>query len=96
MWLPMTTTDIDAGSVTAHTDLHVDAGARPREHPGRSRNPLVKATGLAWLEFEKPDLDRAQVFARDFGFAVQHRDDDALYLRGTRAGSTCVVVRRSA
>lgn len=91
MWMA----EVAEGSVTPHTGLHVDAGARPGEHPGRSRNPLIKVTGLTWLEFEKPDLDRAQQFARDFGFAVHHRDDDSLYLRGTRAGSACVVVRKA-
>ncbi|CAM5680542.1 hypothetical protein SVIOM342S_03705 [Streptomyces violaceorubidus] len=45
-----------------------DQGALRGEHPGRSRNPLIKVANLAWLEFEKPDLDRAEVFARDFGF----------------------------
>lgn len=93
--MAMTPTTIEEGSVGSHTGLHVDSGRRPGEHPGRSRNPLVKVTGLAWLEFEKRDLDRAQLFARDFGFVVHHRDADALYLRGTRAGSVCVVVRRA-
>ena len=40
-----------------HRSLHSQTGARPGEHPGRSGNPLVKVAGLAWLEFEKPDLD---------------------------------------
>ena len=35
-----------------HRSLHSEAGARPGEHPGRSKNPLVKVAGLAWLEFE--------------------------------------------
>ncbi len=53
-----------------HRSLHSEAGARPGEHPGRSKNPLVKVAGLAWLEFEKPDLDRAERFGTDFGFTV--------------------------
>ena len=36
---------------------------------------MIKVADLAWLEFEKPDLDRAEVFARDFGFAVAARGD---------------------
>ncbi|MEY9857788.1 catechol 2,3-dioxygenase-like lactoylglutathione lyase family enzyme [Catenulispora sp. GAS73] len=78
---------------TAHQDLHHEQGAVRGEHPGRSRNPVVKVADLAWLEFEKPDLDRAAVFAADFGFAVAARTPEALYLRGTLPGSACVVVR---
>ena len=42
--------------VDAHKGLHSDQGALRGEHPGRSRNPLIKVRDLAWLEFEKPDL----------------------------------------
>ncbi|MCX4703645.1 VOC family protein [Streptomyces sp. NBC_01352] len=79
---------------TAHQDLHSEQGALRGEHPGRSRNPLIKVADLAWLEFEKPDLDRAEVFARDFGFGIAARGERALWLRGTFAGSPCVVIRR--
>lgn len=54
----------------AHQNLHSEQGAIRREHPGRSRNPLIKVTDLAWLEFEKPDLDAALAFVRDFGFEL--------------------------
>lgn len=53
-----------ADVITAHQDLHSERGALRGEHPGRSRNPVIKVADLAWLEFEKPDLDRAEVFAR--------------------------------
>ncbi|MFD8766268.1 VOC family protein [Streptomyces mirabilis] len=79
---------------TPHQDLHSEQGALRGEHPGRSRNPVIKVADLAWLEFEKPDLDRAEVFARDFGFAVAARTEGELWLRGTFAGSPCVVIRR--
>ena len=46
--------------VGAHNDLHSEHGAVRGEHPGRSRNPVIKVADLAWLEFDKPDLDRAQ------------------------------------
>jgi hypothetical protein len=42
--------------VGAHNDLHSEHGARKGEHPGRSRNPVIKVADLAWLEFEKSDL----------------------------------------
>ena len=50
--------------------------------------------GLAWLEFEKPDLDRAEQFGTDFGFTVADRTADALVLRGRQAAAACLVVRR--
>ena len=43
-----------------HTGLHSEQGALAGEHPGRATNPVVKVHDLAWLEFEKPDLDRAE------------------------------------
>jgi len=80
--------------VTAHHDLHSEHGARRGEHPGRATSPVIKAAGLAWLEFEKSDLDRAEAFARDFGFGVHARTPDTLALRGARAGAPCVLIRR--
>src|SRR5215469_790229 len=77
-----------------HRSLHSQTGARPGEHPGRSRNPLVKVAGLAWLEFEKPDLDRAGRFGADFGFTVADRTPETLLLRGRQAAAACLVVRR--
>ncbi|MDX3262084.1 VOC family protein [Streptomyces sp. MI02-2A] len=79
---------------TPHQDLHSEQGALRGEHPGRARNPVIKVADLAWLEFEKPDLDRAEVFARDFGFAIAARTERELWLRGTLAGSPCMVIRR--
>jgi catechol 2,3-dioxygenase-like lactoylglutathione lyase family enzyme len=80
--------------LTAHQDLHSEHGAERGEHPGRVRNPVIKVADLAWLEFEKPDLDRAERFARDFGLAIAAHTTDALYLRGTLPGSHCLVIRR--
>ena len=73
---------------------HSDNGARPGEHPGRSRNPVIKAIDIAWLEFEKPDLTRAEAFARAFGFHTPQRGPDEVQLRGARAGGPCVILRR--
>jgi catechol 2,3-dioxygenase-like lactoylglutathione lyase family enzyme len=80
--------------VGAHTDLHSDQGARKGDHPGRSGNPVIKVQDIAWLEFEKPDLARAEAFARAFGFATALRTNDELHLRGTDPRSRCVIVRR--
>ena len=72
---------------TAHQDLHSERGAEPGDRTDRARNPVIKVEDLAWLEFEKPDLDRAERFARDFGMSQAARTPDTLYLRGARTGS---------
>src|SRR3974377_2478457 len=77
-----------------HRSLHSETGALPGEHPGRSGNPLVKVAGLAWLEFEKPDLDRAERFGADFGFTVADRTPETVLLRGRQAAAARPVGRR--
>ena len=77
-----------------HQGVHSEAGAVHGEHPGRSRNPVIKVAGLAWLEFEKSDLDLAERFAVDFGFVVADRTPDALVLRAGWDGPACLVIRR--
>ena len=85
----------DAGQAQdPHRSLHSETGARPGEHPGRSGNPLVKVAGLAWLEFDKPDLDRAERFGTDFGFTVADRTPGTVLLRGRQASAACLVIRR--
>ena len=81
-------------TVGSHNDLHSEQGARSGEHPGRSRNPVIKVADIAWLEFEKPDLARAEEFARAFGFATVSRTPDEVQLRGTDPGAPCVILRR--
>jgi catechol 2,3-dioxygenase-like lactoylglutathione lyase family enzyme len=77
-----------------HKDAHSEQGALPGEHPGRSRNPVIKVTDLAWLEFDKPDLTRAEAFATAFGFSTVSRTADELLLRGADSGAPCVIIRR--
>ena len=81
-------------AVDGHADLHSEHGPIRGEHSGRSVDPTIKVTDLAWLEFEKPDLDRAETFERAFGFAVAAREPDALYLRGSLPGAPCVLIRK--
>src|SRR5690242_2467834 len=83
-----------SSTIGAHNDLHSEQGGRDGEHCGRSRNPVIKIADIAWLEFEKPDLARAETFARAFGFAIAARTDDELHLRGADAGAPCVLLRR--
>ncbi|WP_181722265.1 VOC family protein [Nocardia gipuzkoensis] len=77
-----------------HVGLHSERGAVAGEHPGRTRDPIVKVHDLAWLEFEKPDLERAEVFGHAFGFSTSLRTAEELYLRGADPGAPCVVIRR--
>ncbi|MBF6296029.1 VOC family protein [Nocardia amamiensis] len=77
-----------------HTGLHSEHSALAGEHPGRARDPIVKVHDLAWLEFEKPDLERAAAFAHAFGFATSLRTSNELHLRGTDADAPCVLIRR--
>ncbi|WP_280391281.1 VOC family protein [Nocardia brasiliensis] len=83
-----------SGHHDVHTGLHSEHGARAGEHPGRASNPVIKVLDLAWLEFEKPDLDRAETFAHAFGFATATRTPEELQLRGTDPGAPCVLIRR--
>jgi hypothetical protein len=46
------------------------------------------------LEFEKPNLDRAEAFGHAFGFSTALRTPDALQLRGTDPGAPCVLIRQ--
>ncbi|MDT5092399.1 MAG: hypothetical protein QOH60_1762 [Mycobacterium sp.] len=81
-------------ALDGHADLHSELGPNRGEHSGRATNPTIKVTDLAWLEFEKPDLARAETFARAFGFAVAAREPDARYLRGSLPGTPAVIVRK--
>ncbi len=63
---------------------------------GRADNPLVKVEDIAYVMFEKPDLDRTAQFLADFGLLPAVRTDDALYLRGRDGAHHCYVARRGA
>jgi catechol 2,3-dioxygenase-like lactoylglutathione lyase family enzyme len=77
-----------------HTGLHSEHGGLSGEHLGRAKNPVIKVRDLAWLEFEKPNLDRAEWFAHAFGFTTALRTPDELQLRGTDPGVPCVLIRQ--
>ncbi len=77
-----------------HTSLHSEHGALAGEHPGRATNPVIKVRDLAWLEFAKPDLERAEAFAAAFGFSTALRTEHELHLRGTDSGTACVIIRK--
>ncbi|SIJ16168.1 Putative 2,3-dihydroxybiphenyl-1,2-dioxygenase or glyoxalase/bleomycin resistance protein [Mycobacteroides abscessus subsp. bolletii] len=80
--------------IGVHNELHSEQGGLKDEHRGRSHHPLIKVADIAWLEFEKPDLQRAEAFARAFGFATSLRTGEELHLRGSDSTAPCVIVRR--
>ena len=80
-------------ATNVHKNLHSEHGGIQGEHTGRARNPVIKVVDLAWLEFQKPDLTRAEAFARAFGFQSAQRTPTELQLRGTDAGAPCVLLR---
>ena len=81
--------DRDGTHTNSHSGLHGEQGALPGEHPGRARNPLVKVHVLAWLEFTKPDLARAEAFAHAFGFTTALLTDRAASARHRPGRTVC-------
>jgi hypothetical protein len=65
--------------------------AQPARHP----NPTTKASALAYLTFDRPDLGEAELFLNDFGLRTVSRGEALLLLRGTDASHFCYVVRKA-
>lgn len=63
--------------------------------PARQPHPTTKATALAYLIFERPDLAKAEQFLTDFGLRMAAKDGDTLFLRGTGPAPYCYVVRKA-
>jgi catechol 2,3-dioxygenase-like lactoylglutathione lyase family enzyme len=58
--------------------------------------PLVKAQSLAFLMFEKPDLDACEAFLSDFGLQRTERNDERLLMRGHGTAPCIYMARRGA
>jgi catechol 2,3-dioxygenase-like lactoylglutathione lyase family enzyme len=65
--------------------------AQPARHP----NPTARASELAHLIFERPDLARAESFLSDFGLRSAGRTGAVLYMRGTAPSPYCYRVHRA-
>ncbi len=63
--------------------------------PARHSNPTTKASSLAYMIFDRPDLETAEQFLNDFGLVTVLRDQAQLLLRGTGAEHFCYVVRKA-
>lgn len=55
--------------------------------------PLAKAQGLAFLMFEKPDLDASRVFLEDFGMQCTCQSPELLSMRGY-GNAPCIFLAR--
>ena len=62
--------------------------------PARHESPTVKAQSLAYLIFERTDLDKAREFLTDFGLQVVKQTESELYLRGMDSAPFCYRVIR--
>jgi hypothetical protein len=49
----------------------------------RSVAPIVKAAQLLFVHFERPNLEQAQQYLRDFGLIVAESNENELFMRGT-------------
>ena len=65
---------------------------QPARHPA----PTAKARALAYLVFERPDLQRAERFLEDFGLQRVSRSEDLLLMRGTGPAPYCYRIHRGA
>jgi catechol 2,3-dioxygenase-like lactoylglutathione lyase family enzyme len=63
--------------------------------PARHPNPTTKATKLAHLVFNRPDLDATEVYLRDFGLTIVHKSDELLLARAADSSPYCYRVHRS-
>ncbi|MEM8605762.1 MAG: VOC family protein [Myxococcota bacterium] len=61
-------------------------------YPNRCPDPTAKAVELAYLSFERSDLDEAERFLTDFGLVTVERTSDALWLRATGPAPFCCAV----
>jgi catechol 2,3-dioxygenase-like lactoylglutathione lyase family enzyme len=57
--------------------------------PARHPSPTVKAQGLAYLIFERSDLQQAEHFLTDFGLQVAFRNDNEVYFRAAGSDPYC-------
>ncbi len=65
--------------------------AQPARHP----KPTTRATALAHLIFQRPDLEQTESFLHDFGLQTVERSAERLLMRGTGAAPYCYRVHRA-
>ena len=63
--------------------------------PCRHAAPTAKAIKLAYLMFDRPDLEQASEFLTDFGLVTASRSADALYWRAADTAPFCYCIRKA-
>jgi catechol 2,3-dioxygenase-like lactoylglutathione lyase family enzyme len=63
--------------------------------PCRHSKPTAKAISMAYLLFERPDLEEAERFLNDFGLHTVQKEDDTLYLRAMDSTPWCYRISRA-
>ncbi len=75
----MSETQLYVGENTVSATARANAGKVLLErHP----DPLVRVQELAYVLFERPDLEQQRAFLQDFGMQLAGSDDTTLYFRG--------------
>jgi catechol 2,3-dioxygenase-like lactoylglutathione lyase family enzyme len=74
----MTVTNHYIGSENVNPDAVGNAGSKPLQRPVAR----CKVDSLAYVLFERPDLDKQRAFLEDFGMRVASATQEAIYLRG--------------
>lgn len=61
----------------------------------RSPNPIVKAIDIAFVIFDRPDLEKAKNFMEDFGLTTTRQTADRLYMHAKGGYGPCYIGRKS-
>jgi catechol 2,3-dioxygenase-like lactoylglutathione lyase family enzyme len=62
--------------------------------PARCPNPTTRASALAYVIFDRPDLAKAEEYLIDFGLRRVANDGATLFRRGTAPSPYCYVIRK--
>lgn len=59
------------------------------QQPARHTKPVTKASSLAYVIFERPDLSLAEQYLADFGLTLQSKDADHVYMQAKGGAAYC-------
>ena len=63
--------------------------------PARHSTPTAKATSLAYIRWERPDLEKAEKFLHDFGLRTVSSTKTDLYLSSSDGTPWCYHISKS-
>jgi hypothetical protein len=67
----------------------------PGSIPLRRPEPIIRADQIAWVIFDKPDLDKTQRFLTDFGLVLTHDTGEDRLFRGAGTLPYVYIARRA-